>query len=234
MTGTLRMRAAATATVLGLALVAAGCGDDGDATSAGDATATATAAATTTAAPRSAPRPTPPPVDLGALEGDLAEPIASAPPLRLRDARGRVADIRDAKGSPTFVTFVYTGCIDVCPLVLQNLSRARASLKRDGVDLQVLAVSVDPEGDTPQAVRGFLADRGLARDVRYLVGDRQRLESTWAAWGVGARVPKTDPHLVEHSALVYGVSASGKLTTRYPVDVRSQTVVRDARILARA
>jgi protein SCO1 len=230
MTTSLRMRAATAATVLGLAALAAGCGGDGDAASAGDA-ATATPTTATTAA---AARPAPTPVDLTALEGDLAQPIEAAPPLRLRDARGRVADIRDAKGSPTFVTFVYTGCIDVCPLVLQNLSRARTTLKRDGVDLRVLAVSVDPEGDTPRVVRDFLADRGIAGDVRYLVGNRPRLESTWSAWGVGARVPKTDPHLVEHSALVYGVSASGKLTTRYPVDVRSQTVVRDARILARA
>lgn len=218
------------AALAGAALLT-GCGGDGDT---GAATTAASAPASAPATTATAPVAAVPAADLERLRGDLAQPIAPAPALRLRDAGGRPVDLRELRGAPAVITFVYANCVDVCPLVLQNLSRARRQLRSDDVDLNVVAVSVDPVGDTPAAVRRFLRSRGLAKDVTYLVGDRTQLRRTWRAWGVGADVDLANPALVEHSALVYGIGASGKLITRYPVDVPAATVVRDARILARA
>ena len=58
----------------------------------------------------------------------------------------------DQRGKLVLVTFLYTNCPDVCPLITQNLNQALQMLgpKRD--DVRVLAVSVDPAGDTPESV----------------------------------------------------------------------------------
>ena len=55
------------------------------------------------------------------FEGGTISPQRAAPPLRLKDIDGKTVDIRDFKGAPVLVTFVYASCPDVCPLIMKNL-----------------------------------------------------------------------------------------------------------------
>ncbi len=168
------------------------------------------------------------------FEGGLVSPRRAAPPLRLRDVRGRVIDIRDLRGHPVLVTFVYATCPDVCPLIMQNLKRVREQSGELGQSMRVLAVSVDPERDTRPVVRRFLASQGLGGFVSYLVGTRADLEPVWDDWQVARSVPTTDPELIEHSALIYGVTAGGELATAYPVGFAPEAIARDLPLLARS
>ena len=58
-----------------------------------------------------------------------------------------------------FVTFVYTHCPDVCPLIVSNLASAERSLGAAARDVRILAVTVDPGRDTPTAIRPNSVDR---------------------------------------------------------------------------
>ena len=167
-----------------------------------------------------------------AFEGGTVSPVRAAPPLRLRDIDGRVVDIRDMRGDPVLVTFVYANCPDVCPLIMSNLRTARRDAGALGARTKVIAVSVDPKGDTPAVVRRFLTQRRVGGFVDYLIGTRAELEPVWEAWNVAQQVPKDDPELIEHSALIYGVSSSGKLLTAYPVGFRPDAIARDLSLLA--
>lgn len=165
-------------------------------------------------------------------EGGTISPIRAAPDLALSDIDGEPVDIRDLRGAPVLVTFVYATCPDVCPIIMQSLAEARRQAGEAGRSTRVLAVSVDPEGDTPPVVRRFLRQRDVEGFVRYLIGSRAELESTWDDWGVAADVPADDPELVEHTALIFGVSASGDLVTAYPVGFDAAAVARDLQRLA--
>ena len=167
-----------------------------------------------------------------AFEGGTISPQRAAPPLVLKDIHGRTVDIRDFKGSPVLVTFVYAHCPDVCPLIMSNLRQARIDAGAVGKRTRVIAVSVNPKGDTPAVVRKFLAERGVAGFVHYLIGTRGQLEPVWKDWNVAQQVPKSDPELVEHSALIYGVTAGGDLATAYPVGFKAATIARDLPRLA--
>jgi cytochrome oxidase Cu insertion factor (SCO1/SenC/PrrC family) len=70
--------------------------------------------------------------------------------------------------------------------------------------------------------------------VDYLVGSRPQLERIWARWGVAARVDRANPDLVEHSAFIYGIAASGRLTTLYPLNMRVADIVHDVPLLLRS
>ncbi len=157
--------------------------------------------------------------------------MRAAPPLRLRDVDGRAVDIRDLRGDPVLVTFVYANCPDVCPLIMANLRRAREQAGALGARTHVIAVSVDPVGDTPPVVRRFLKARGVEGFVDYLIGSRAELEPVWDDWKVAQQVPKDDPELIEHSALIYGVSSSGRLLTAYPVGFTPDAIARDLSLL---
>lgn len=168
------------------------------------------------------------------FEGGLVLPRRQAPALTLDNVHGQRVDIRDLRGHPVLVTFVYANCPDVCPLIMSNLRQVREESGALGRRTRVIAVSVDPEGDTPAVVRRFLTARRVAGFVDYLVGTRSQLEPVWKAWAVAEQVNKKNPELIEHSALIYGVTAGGELATAYPVGFTPQQIAKDLPLLARS
>jgi protein SCO1/2 len=166
--------------------------------------------------------------------GLAAVPLKPAPPLALDDSLGRPISLDQYRGKAVLVTFIYDHCPDVCPLIVGNLHTAQAQLGPDAKKLQVIAVSVDPRGDTPKTVSAFLQAHRMTGRMEYLIGSRPRLESVWRAWHILSKSSsrKAGPDLVEHSALVYGISASGKITTLYPSNFTPSQIVHDVPILA--
>jgi protein SCO1 len=164
--------------------------------------------------------------------GLRADPPKPAPPLALDDSLGHRVNIDSYRGKAVFVLFIYTHCPDICPLMVGHLHAALHELGSDASRMQIIAVSVDPKGDTPKTVKRFLAAHEMTGKMEYLIGSRPQLERTWKAWGIGARVDKRNPDLVEHSAEVVGVSARGRVTTLYPANFKPQAIVHDVPLLA--
>ena len=68
--------------------------------------------------------------------------------------------------------------------------------------------------------------------MQYLVGSAAQLAPVWKAWNVGSQRDSTNPEFVAHSALVYGVSGSGKLMTIYPSNFKPADIEHDVPKLA--
>jgi protein SCO1 len=164
--------------------------------------------------------------------GLRAKPPKPVPPLALNDSLGHRVNIDSYRGKAVLVLFIYTHCPDICPLMVGHLHAAQHELGSEASKVQIIAVSVDPKGDTPKTVRAFLRARQMTGRMEYLIGSRPQLERTWKAWGIGAKVDKHNPDLVEHSAEVVGVSASGKITTLYPANFNPRMIVHDVPLLA--
>jgi protein SCO1/2 len=164
--------------------------------------------------------------------GTLALPAKQAPPIDLRNYLGRPVTLAQYRGKAVLVTFLYANCPDICPLIASNLRVALNMLGSRASQAQVIAVSVDPRGDTPAAVARFLRDHEMVGRMQYLIGSAAELARTWAAWSVGSTREVGQPDLVSHSALVYGVSASGRLMTIYPATLEPSEIVHDVPKLA--
>jgi len=91
---------------------------------------------------------------------------------------------------------------------------------------------VDPRGDKPSSVARFLSQRRMTGQMQYLVGSAAQLAPVWKAWNVGSQRDSTNPEFVAHSALVYGVSGSGKLMTIYPSNFKPADIEHDVPKLA--
>jgi protein SCO1/2 len=161
--------------------------------------------------------------------GEALSPRRLAPSVGgLRNYLGERVDLNRYRGKAVFVTFLYTHCPDVCPLITAELHNTLERLgPRRGEELQIVAVSVDPRGDTPQTVARFVNEHGMTGRMKYLIGDAHELGQVWEAWNVGSERDSVNPEFVGHSALVYGISASGKLTTIYPANFNPSQIVDD-------
>ena len=151
---------------------------------------------------------------------------SKAPDFALRDQTGRLVRMSAQRGRFTLVTFLYTNCPDVCPLIAEHLNTA---LRRLG-NTRVLAVSVDPKGDTAAAVRHFVAVHRLLPQFRYLSGTAAQLKPVWAAYHV-ASDPQHGTTAVGHSAFVLLVDRQGVERLIYDARVRATDIVHDIKAL---
>ncbi len=125
------------------------------------------------------------------------------------------------------VTFLYTHCVDVCPLITANLRAVLDKLGPKAKEVRILAVSVDPRGDTKQSVSAFLRAHGMTGRMKYLIGSAAELAPVWKAWHVSAVRDPTNNQLVTHSSVTYGVSSTGKLMTIYGSSFQPAQIVHD-------
>lgn len=132
----------------------------------------------------------------------------NAPDFTLTDGvSGRVVTLSALRGQVVALTFLYTTCPDVCPLTATRFKAAQAELQADASRVTFIAVSVDPDRDTPRAVQDFSAAHGLATNWHYLVGGRAQLSPVWAAYGIGVQAASTT---VTHNDAVYLIDRSGR------------------------
>ena len=160
-------------------------------------------------------------------------PPTPAPPLQLHSYLGRPVNIDSYRGRAVLVTFLYTNCPDVCPLITASLHAALELMgPAKSSHVQIIAVSVDPRGDTPHAVAAFLARHHMTGRMQYLIGSAHELAPVWKAWGVGSERDAQQPQFINHSGLVYGVSASGKRMTVYASNFTPGELAHDVPLLA--
>lgn len=113
----------------------------------------------------------------------------SAPDFTLLAHDGRTVSLEDFRDRVTVLFFGFTHCPDVCPGTMASLARAREQLGEAGEELQVLFITVDPERDTPERLRTWLAnfDPGFLG----LTGDESTIRTVADAYG--AFFLKRDP-----------------------------------------
>lgn len=76
----------------------------------------------------------------------------------LTDAEGARRSLADYRGKVTVVFFGFTQCPDVCPTTLADLAAVKQKLGKDGERLQVVFITLDPERDTPQVLKPYVAN----------------------------------------------------------------------------
>jgi protein SCO1/2 len=168
----------------------------------------------------------------GGFDGATITPVKEAPTISLRNYLGQPVNTAAYRGKAMLVTFLYVHCPDVCPAIASALRVARQELGPEASKVQIVAVSVDPRGDTPSSVARFLQQRRMTGGMQYLIGSSKQLARVWSAWNVGSQQDASNPEFVAHTALVYGVSASGKLMTIYPANFKPAEIVHDVPRLA--
>ena len=78
--------------------------------------------------------------------------------FRLPDQDGRERSLKDFQGKVVVVFFGYTQCPDACPTTMAEIAQAKGLLGAQGDKVQAVFVTVDPERDTPQLLKAYMAN----------------------------------------------------------------------------
>jgi protein SCO1 len=163
--------------------------------------------------------------DGGRFEGATLPLGLRAPEIGLRDEDGEPVRMAALRGTPVIVTFLYSNCDDSCPAQAQQV---KGAFDRLGEDLPALAISVDPEHDTPRSARAFLSEQRMTGRLRFVLGSRSELERVWHGYRVQ---PQRDD--LDHTARIVLVDGKGVQRVGYPLgEVTPERLAHDLRLLA--
>ncbi len=105
---------------------------------------------------------------------------------RLLDQDGReVRFYTDAlRGKIVLISFIYTSCTDICPILMHNLSDVQNSLgDRFGKDVFFVSISVDPEDDTPEELKKYAERYGTKPGWTLLTGPKKDVDAVIKRFG---------------------------------------------------
>ena len=152
--------------------------------------------------------------------------------LPLTDQFGKARHISDFAGKVVAVFFGYTHCPDVCPTTMSEMAQVKSELGADGDKLQVIFVTVDPERDTPEVLKAYMAN--FDPSFLALRGSAQELAAVAKDFKIFYKqVPGPTPtsYTMDHSAGLYMFDPSGRLRLFQRYGAGVQPLTDDTRLL---
>ncbi len=153
-----------------------------------------------------------------------------APDFQLKDQLGNSISLAQFKGKPVVLTFLYTHCPDVCPLTAEKLHATMQSIGQNAQQVAVLAVSMDPKGDTALAAQNFSNVHKMGDYWHFLLGAHDELAPVWASYSVDAQAA-TSSGTVSHSSAIYVIDKQGRERVLLDNDFSSNQLAADLKIL---
>jgi protein SCO1 len=141
--------------------------------------------------------------------------IGAAPDFVLTSQDGAAVTIKDLRGKVVAVSFIYTSCPDVCPMLSDKLARVQDVLGPDfGTRIAFLSITVDPEHDTPEVLKEYaeLLDADLG-GWTFLTGTQAAVREVARQYGVA--VAKGADGQVDHTLLTTLVDRRGVMRVQY-------------------
>ena len=138
--------------------------------------------------------------------------------FQLTDHTGQPRSLKDFQGKVVALFFGYTQCPDVCPTTLAELAEVKKALGADGAKLQAVFVTVDPERDTPEVLKAYMAN--FDPDFVALRGSPEQLAAMakdFKAYYKKVEGKTPTSYTMDHSAgsYVYDTQGRVRLYTRY-------------------
>jgi len=148
------------------------------------------------------------------VERPLPE-IAPAPEFTLTSQDRAQVALADLRGKVVAVTFIYTFCVDTCPVLTPMMSFIQDQLGADfGAKVAFVSITVDPERDTPEVLKEYARAFGAnLAGWSFLTGPSDVIRDVTRRYGVFASKP-TDGN-VDHTLLTSIVDRRGILRVQY-------------------
>jgi protein SCO1/2 len=141
--------------------------------------------------------------------------IGPAPAFTLTAQDERRLSLADLRGKAVVLTFIYTTCVDTCPLLTAKMAALQGRLGADFAQrVFFVSITVDPERDTPAVLKGYGAAHGARFDGwAFLTGTPVEIREVAKRYGIYYK--KTARGDVDHTFLTSVIDPRGLLRVQY-------------------
>ena len=149
---------------------------------------------------------------------NMPQVAAIGGPFSLTDQNGRTVTEQDLKGKPFLVFFGYTNCPDFCPTTMFEISEVLKNLGPAADGTRALFITVDPERDTPAALKDYVSS--FDPHIIALTGEPDAIAAVAKSYRAYYRkVPLKDGgYTMDHLVLVYLMDKEGRFVSRFKLD----------------
>jgi len=160
--------------------------------------------------------------------------IRAAPEFKLIDSHEQPIGLRQFQGKAVLVAFFFTTCNGTCPATTARLAKIQEEVARHaGLKdrVQILSITLDPERDTPEKLRGYSRLYDVdERNWAFVTGARDDIRRTLGDWQIWAK-PAANGQL-DHPSRVYLVDPKGRIREIYSLEfLRAPWVVEDIELV---
>jgi protein SCO1/2 len=150
-----------------------------------------------------------------ALHDQRLPTIGPAPEFTLTSQDGAPVSLADFRGKVAAVTFIYTSCPDICPMLTAKMAEVQYDLGRDfGAKIAFISITVDPERDTPDVLKEYAQTYGAnLAGWSFLTGSPPAILDVTHRYGVV--VATAGDGGVDHTLLTSLVDPHGMLRVQY-------------------
>jgi protein SCO1/2 len=146
-------------------------------------------------------------------------------PFHLVDHTGKAVTEQDFRGRYMLIYFGYSFCPDVCPTTLGVMAEALQKLGSDSSRVVPIFITIDPERDTPELLKGYVGNFGPT--FIGLTGTPDQIAQVARAYRVYyQKVPSKDgaPYLMDHSSIVYLLDRNGRFVTHFTHEAKAEQI----------
>jgi protein SCO1/2 len=146
--------------------------------------------------------------------GPLPE-IGPGPAFALMSQDGKPVPLIGLRGKVVAVSFFYTACPDICPLLTQKLVEVQDALGENfGKKIAFVSITVDPEHDTPEVLKDYAAAwEAKTAGWSFLSGPPEAVRDVVRRYG--GYVAKTAEGAIDHTLLTSIIDPRGVLRVQY-------------------
>lgn len=152
-------------------------------------------------------------------------------PFNLIDQNGAPITEAAFKGHPSALFFGFTHCPEVCPTTLFEMAGWLKTLGDEGKDLRVFFISVDPERDTPEVMKGYTT--AFTDRITGITGKPEEVEKLVKSWRIYAKKVPTEngDYTMDHTASVMLLDSDARLKSTLDYKESPDVALKKLRLL---
>ena len=149
--------------------------------------------------------------------------LLQVPDFALQDQDGQPFTLASMRGKVWVAGFIFTTCPSTCPKISRAMLELQQRYARNGVDVELVSFTVDPENDTPAVLARYAENLGADQSHwRFVTGDRKAMEDlVVGGFKTGMdRIPdptRVDMYDVAHSEKLVLIDGEGGIRGFYGV-----------------
>lgn len=175
-----------------------------------------------------------------------------APSFNLHNQFGQPVSMSDYRGKIVLLSFIYTKCTDICPIVTKKFRDVHYLLGKDIENTALITITVDPDHDTINSIYNYSEKWEMLNKWQFLTGTKENLSSIWRDYYIdpvihnkginrntnekqiqknGTEGFYQEINQINHSSPLYIIDESGIMRIMFTLPFEAADIVHDIKLL---